>query len=64
MQNANKISIIGSGNVGHHLAKELSKVGVDVTHISGHNTQSDLELANEIGAVVCTIEKLPIDHMN
>lgn len=63
MQNANKISIIGSGNVGHHLAKKLSKVGVEVTHVSGHNSKSDLKLANEIGAVVCTIENLPKDQL-
>ncbi|NRA13239.1 MAG: DUF2520 domain-containing protein [Crocinitomicaceae bacterium] len=63
MQNANNISIIGSGNVGHHLAKELSKVGVSVTHISGHNTKSDSGLANEIGAEVCEIEKLPKDQL-
>ena len=61
MQNAIKISIIGSGNVGHHLAIELSKVGVAVTHISGHNTESDSELANSIGARVCEIENLPKD---
>jgi predicted short-subunit dehydrogenase-like oxidoreductase (DUF2520 family) len=61
--NANKISIIGSGNVGHHLAKELSKVGIEITHVSGHNAQSDLELANEIGAGVCTIENLPKDQL-
>lgn len=63
MKNTNKISIIGSGNVGHHLAKELSKVGVEVTHISGHNAQSDLELANVIGAGICTIENLPKNQL-
>ena len=63
MQNANKISIIGSGNVGHHLAKELSKVGIEITHISGHNAQSDLKLANETGAIACTIENLPKDQI-
>lgn len=64
MQNTiQKVSIIGHGNVGHHLAIELAKVGVDVSHISGRNIASSKEFANQIGATACEIEDLPDNEL-
>lgn len=63
MQDANKISIIGHGNVGHHLAIELNHVGVNVTHIVSRNPAKASELANKVGAEIISIHDLPLNQL-
>lgn len=63
MQNTiHKISIVGHGNVGHHLAIELSKAGIMVTHIGARNQSNAQNLAQIIEAEICSIENLPLDQ--
>jgi predicted short-subunit dehydrogenase-like oxidoreductase (DUF2520 family) len=58
-----KVSIIGSGNVGSHLAIALHQANIDVTHISGRNTASNRELAKIVNAISCSVDALPEDQL-
>jgi len=58
-----KVSIIGHGNVGHHLTIELVKAGIDVTHISSRSVSSINDISNKINAIACEIEDLPNNQL-
>lgn len=61
MQNEiQKVSIVGHGNVGHHLAIQLSKAGINVTHIGARNEKNAQELASIINAEIVDLDSLPL----
>ncbi len=56
----NKISIVGFGNVGSHLAFEFDKQGVDVTHVYTRKKEKALKLVAQINArLVDKLNELP-----
>lgn len=57
-----KVSIVGHGNVGHHLAIQLSKVGIEVTHIGARNHDNAKVLAEKTNAQVTDLNALPLDQ--
>lgn len=62
MDSIQRISVIGSGNVGHHLAVALQQAGISVTHIAGRTSTASEKTPNLVHAKGCVVSELPIDQ--
>ena len=63
MEAIQKLSIIGTGNAGFHLAKALTSKGITVSHVYGRNKETVQAFKELFGSSI--VEKpndLPIDH--
>lgn len=62
MNNINKVSIIGSGNVASLLSKRIQRAGKDITHIYSKNYENAHRLATTINANACrNMSELALD---
>ncbi|MGB0915411.1 MAG: DUF2520 domain-containing protein, partial [Crocinitomicaceae bacterium] len=59
-----KISIVGSGNVAWHLAKQFVGAQIEVSHITGRNKDTCIDICNETDATyVASVSDLPQDQL-
>jgi len=62
MAGIHSVSIVGTGNVAHHLGKALRDAGVEITAVYGRNHTSAKELANKLGCSIApSLSKLQGD---
>lgn len=52
MEEIQKLSIIGTGNVGFHLAKALTSKGITVSHVFGRNKETVQEFKEIFGSTI------------
>jgi predicted short-subunit dehydrogenase-like oxidoreductase (DUF2520 family) len=54
MSGIHSVSIVGTGNVAHHLGKAFSDAGIAISDVYGRNSASANELAHRLGCPVAT----------